>query len=387
MKCCARMLSFILSVVILISLFGSTCYAAYEKDENVYMTEEKRRESVFMYKIKQMSEKQELKIDKIKTAYDFAGNQYTVIECAPIGYLIFCDSLGSFVEYSPSSYSPYRGVDEGLYYCGPTFYYVLNQRKSLLRHTILENEQISLEDKDNYVHSCELLYDYIKEQGNSVILDYIHYEKQTLSFAEVMASYAANTVNYGYLSNYDFFYNMTSPCGYYCPTGSDGVCGYVGLSMIIGYRDRYRDDNYMNNDYWFDPNNKNYLKNGVNSFAAYLRNNHGSSDSTYSATIKAVSESYFSGSSLTVSHTSKLWGSFTRNTIMEVIDKDNPVLLFGSLEDPSNGGRSINHAVVAYKYMDESGIFGETRYTAHFGWDNYSNIYVFGTLGSIYILD
>lgn len=381
MKYYVKALSLILCVVILLPPMNLTSFAA---SKSAYLTEQNRLESVFTYKIRQMSEKQELKIDRIKVAYDFAGNKYTVIECTPIGYLIFCDALGIFLEYSPSSYSPYKEIEEGLYYCGPTFYYVMNENESCLQHTILKDEKILMEDKDKYVSSCEALYDCLKEQENMFVLNYIHDEKQTLSFEDVLASYAPNSVIYGYLSNYDFFYDMTSPCGYYCPAGSNGICGYIGLSLIISYRDKYTDDGYMNDVYWYDTG-ENYLKNGSDSFAAYLRNNHGTSDSTYSATIMSVSQSYFNGSGLSVSHSSYLWGFFNRNTIMNAIDADNPVLMFGSLENPTNGN-NINHAVVAYKYMDESGLFGETRYTAHFGWDDYSNIYVFGTLGSIYIL-
>lgn len=285
MKYCTRLLSLLLNVVILFSLIALPCYARDEKGDEMYSSVESRRESVFMYKISEMSEKQELKIDKLKTVYDFAGNQYTVIECDPIGYLIFCDSLGCFVEYSPSTYSPYRDADETLFYCGPTFYYVLNQEKEILQHTILKDEQISLEDSINYVQSCEMFYEYIKEQENKDILNYINDSEQTQSFGEVMANYSNYSVTRGYLANYSFFYNMTSPCGYYCPSGSGGVCGYVGLSMIIGYRDRYRDDNYMSNDYWYDSG-KNYLKNNDESFTKYLRDNHGTSDSTISSSTK-----------------------------------------------------------------------------------------------------
>lgn len=385
MKRCFKLF---VAVVMVISIsvlsFNLTCFAKDYKVENNYSSIEERKESVFKYKVFQMSEKEKLAINSTKKAYDFAGNQYTVIECSPIGYLIFCDSLGIFVEYSPSSVSPYKGYEAGLIYCGPTFYYVLEDNQYY--HTINENEKILVSESERYVSSCIKLYEYLEEEKNDLVLDYIYGENQSLSFSEEMANYAASSVNYGYLTNYEFFYDMTSPCGYYCPNGSGGICGYVGLSLIIAYRDKFTDDTYMSDTYWYDSG-KNYLIDGSNSFAAFLRNNHGSSDSTYSSTIKTVSESYFSGSSLSVTHTSKLWGTFNRNTIMNAIDNNNPVLLFGSLEDPSDEGNSINHAVVAYKYRDETGAFGETRYTAHFGWNNYSNIYVFGTLGSIYILE
>ena len=225
------------------------------------------------------------------------------------------------------------------------------------------------------------------ERNGKSIMYYIKNENNTKSFSEVAADYSTRAETVGRLSNYRFFYDMDDPCGYYCPSGSGGICGYIGLSLIIGYRDKYRDNNYMSNTYWQNSSTKNNLIDGSNSLAAHLRNKHGSSDSTDSNKIKAVSQSYFKGRNLDVTHTSKIWGTFNRNTIMDAIDADNPVLLFGSLEDPSDNGKSILHAVVAYKYTDESGIFGSTVYTAHFGWNNYSNIFVYGTIGSIYILD
>lgn len=121
--------------------------------------------------------------------------------------------------------------------------------------------------------------------------------------------------------------------------------------------------------------------------AWHLRSNHGSKDGTYSTTIKAVSESYFSGRGVTVNHVSKWWGFFNDGTIMDSIDNDNPVIIFGSLFNPKNENDNINHAVVAYKYTDHSGLFGETNFTTHYGWNGYENIYVSGTFGSIYILE
>lgn len=348
--------------------------------------EQARKISVFEYKISEMCTDQDLTISCIKTATDFAGNPYTIVECNPTGYLVFCETSGVFVEYSPTAPSPYLNQNGELYYCGPTFYYKKDSTGLTLKHTIEENESVSAARILNYVSTCNQFVDYNLEQKNTVILNYIKSGDVNTPFSEIASQYQTRSTTYGYLTNYTFFFNMTAPCGYYCPSGSDGICGYVGLSLIIAYRDKYTDDNYMANSYWQNSTTKTNLINGSSSFAAYLRNNHGTQDGTYSATIKTVSESYFEGRGLNVTHTSKIWGLFNRNTIMSAIDDDNPVLLFGSLNDPSDDGNNINHAVVAYKYTDHSGLFGSTVYTAHFGWDNYSNIYVSGTIGSIYIL-
>ena len=141
----------------------------------------------------------------------------------------------------------------------------------------------------------------------------------------------------------------------------------------------------MDDIYWSDPTHNN-LKGGTDSLAWHLRSNYGSDDSTYSTTIKETSQAYFTGRGVVVNHVSEWWGSFTKGTIMDSIDDDNPVLIFGSLFNPQNPDDNIDHGVVAYKYSDESGLFGDTTFTAHYGWDGYENIYVSGLFGSIYIL-
>lgn len=354
---------------------------------------ELRLMSVFNAKLSEMKElgdNSTMRISGIKSASDFAGNEYYIAECLPIGYMIFNANTGVFAEYSPSAPSPYLGCSDGLYYCGPTFYYV-EEADGDLEHLIASNEIIVGSEKANYVESCQQYYSTLIADTNQLVVNYLDGQYGNQAFVQV-ATAAMSTqaetqeITYGYLDNYEFFFNMEQ-CGYYCPPNSGGICGYIGLGMLIAYKEKYNSSaNYMDDTYWSDVTHNN-LKGGTDSLAWHLRSNHGSDDATYSTTIKEVSESYFSGRGVSVNHVSKWWGFFNNGTIMDSIDDDNPVLLFGSLINPQNTNKNINHAVVVYKYTDHSGLFGETNFTTHYGWDGYENIYVSGTFGSIYILE
>ena len=389
-----RIISVALVLVTIISMSSVSVFAI--ENDNISTEDigfELRLLSIFNAKLSEMEAIEadaNLRVSNIKEAVDFASNEYYIAECAPTGYMIFNADTGVFVEYSPTAPSPYLGYSEDLYYCGPTFYYVEGADGDL-EHLIESDEIIVGSEKANYVESCQQYYNTLVADTNQLVVNYLDGQYGNQSFVQV-ATAAMSTqaeiqeTTYGYLDNYEFFFNMEQ-CGYYSPPSSDGICGYIGLGMLIAYKEKYNSSaNYMDDTYWSDVTHNN-LKGGTDSLAWHLRRNHGSDDATYSTTIKEVSESYFSGRGVTVNHVSKWWGFFNNGTIMDSIDADNPVLLFGSLFNPQNSNDNINHAVVVYKYTDHSGLFGETKFTTHYGWDGYENIYVSGTFGSIYILE
>lgn len=388
-----KILLFVLAISILLTATAIPAFAISGIIESENVGFEIRLLSIFNAKLSEMEAIEtdtNFRVSNIKSAVDFAGNEYYIAECSPTGYMIFNVNTGVFAEYSPSAPSPYLGYFEDLYYCGPTFYYVEGTDGDL-EHLIVSDEIIVGSEKANYVESCQQYYNTLVADTNQLVVNYLDGQYGNQSFAQVAtaamsAQEEVQSTTYGYLKNYEFFFNMEH-CGYYCPPNSGGICGYIGLGMLIAYKEKYNSSaNYMNDSYWSDVAHNN-LKGGTASLAWHLRSNHGSEDSTYSTTIKETSESYFSGRGVTVKHVSKWWGFFNNNTIMNSIDADNPVLLFGNLFNPQNADDNINHAVVVYKYTDHSGLFGETNFTTHYGWDGYENIYVSGTFGSIYILE
>lgn len=220
------------------------------------------------------------------------------------------------------------------------------------------------------------------ENKRQDVLNYVTYGTQNKSYGEtIQRDTTPSGIVYGEVLNSEYFYDMVH-CGY----DSGGICGYIGLGLLISYKEKYKTGNYMDDVYWYDSSRTGLLG-GTQSLARYLRS-LGSSNDTMSTSIKKVSEDYFENRGVNVTHTSILL-FFTKNKIIECIDEDNPVLLFGSFENPDNG-ESINHAVTVYSYWDAE---GDTLFTAHFGWDTeepstrYSRIYVYGLRGSMYVLE
>ena len=65
----------------------------------------------------------DVEIERFLTIHDFAGNEYTLVECAPSGYIIYHNESGTFVEGSVVAQSPYLGISGEKYYGGPNEYY------------------------------------------------------------------------------------------------------------------------------------------------------------------------------------------------------------------------------------------------------------------------
>lgn len=377
-------------LVLVLSLFFSsvTVFAldSIGVDNNVtlYDSQYKRLLSVFDNMIQNLKVKdniEKMEISKIKTAFDFAGNEYTIVECVPTGYLIYSNGTGIFTECATDTLSPYIDYDEDIYYCGPTYYYA-GTLKGDAQHTVLTEEIVDSQNIEGFSQSCEEYYSVLVENKRQDVLNYVTYGTQNKSYGEtIQRDTTPSGIVYGEVLNSEYFYDMVH-CGY----DSGGICGYIGLGLLISYKEKYKTGNYMNDVYWYDSSRTGLLG-GTQSLARYLRS-LGSSNDTMSTSIKNVSEDYFENRGVNVTHTSILL-FFTKNKIIECIDEDNPVLLFGSFENPDNG-ESINHAVTVYSYWDAE---GDTLFTAHFGWDTeepstrYSRIYVYGLRGSMYVLE
>ena len=68
-----------------------------------------------------------LQITQISKISDFDGNTYTLVECAPNGYMIYHDASGIFVESSPVVNSPFYGESGTYKYVGPNEYYIIGE--------------------------------------------------------------------------------------------------------------------------------------------------------------------------------------------------------------------------------------------------------------------
>lgn len=330
-----------------------------------------------------------------KELLDFSGNAYTLIECEPLGYMIYHNASGQFVEMSASSMSPYSEYDEGLFYGGPTEYYVL--RNGVYHHTILD-EMYDESSTEAFQESCNMANEAFLSEPATEVLQYI--ETGTVATTDDMLESIVATA-----SEDTPTYITNAYCISNCETNSEmsyfskGACGYIAAAMLLlWFRDTI-DVNYL------DYNNStgyNYitLKNGYpvfhgnpntyydgHTFSYNLWRWHsefGTSDYTngnYSSAagdIAKTLESYVTSKGLDYDYIVDLFPSTSR-VISRLDTKDKPYILFGNLQPADESRTKCDHGVIAYGHWNG-------YILCNFGWEGYSCSSVKGTWGSGYMM-
>ncbi len=370
-----------------------------------FATVDSRLNSVFEYHLSTMEDSENLNIAKIKSATDFIGNEYTIVECEPTGYMIYDNSNGIFTEYSSSAESPYLGIAGTIYYCGPANYFSLNSTESRVEHTIKDNVYIALEDIEDYSVACMEYKDAYDSIFNPIVLDYIENGNPSKSFAEIAMQNAAvystrSATGWQKITRADFFENLTAP-GY----TDGGICGYIALGMILAYKDKFKNDSIMDDRFWTDSSKTALVgyrrdSNGkivvdannnpiLDSIGYYLYDNFGGGDKGLTSIgIGNVGQKYFIqrnaeiGTNFQYSYLSRTIPFFNRSVITNALDNNQPVILCGLFSNPS-GGDNLKHCVVAYAYRNGS---NGLEYKVNFGWNNRSEVILNGTIASIYVL-
>lgn len=164
----------------------------------------------------------------IKELTDFSDNKYLLYEFSDNAYAIFAEGEKyRFVEGSVKENSPYYNFEsKELYYLGPLSYYVLTD-KGL--YNIVENKYENIQN----VTGAE--YDYQTNVSK-------YQEQQIVSSNNVQKSKLQSTgmeiISYG-----DYFKETTYP------SGGDGTCGVIAISMLLGFFDTYYNDNFVDSEY------------------------------------------------------------------------------------------------------------------------------------------
>lgn len=311
----------------------------------------------------------DVEIVSVKPAVDFSQNEYTIIECSPSGYFIFNNESGIFVEYSLDSLSPYRGVENNLYYGGPTYYF--QEEDSGYRDIITKKSYSSSLEHEN-MSICSQMQENLLRNKNDSIIKFIEKSNENLystnqkNLEEKLAvdsliSTTATETNY-WCTSYTFFKNKKSGFGYYVPSGSDGICGYIAASLIFQYYDS-RGKISLASSYKSNPVNLTKALRNVGSSLGY-------GDNTVAYKIKNVINNFAKSKG----YPQKASNALSSVGITgEIKNNKRPCILFGNLK---NAG---NHAVVVYGYNNYE-IAGFTTYVCHYGWNNYSNVHVSGDL-------
>lgn len=383
----------IMFAIIILALIIIPVNASNLSSYSSNISKEERLINLFKDKINEIQGNEILSIENIKTVYDFDNNEYSVVELKPRGYLIFSNNSGLFTEYSTTASSPYIGLNENIFYAGPTYYYYKNG--NILENTET-NENINYQQyKDTLVAVCSNIDEKLYQKRNIDKLKYINDGSAlNLSVCSTKSTDLTNiattlsTTLSGSVSNTGFFYNLLN-CGYYSAPnpnangGQSGCCGFVALNMLIAYHDKEKNDGIMEDIYWADSS-KTQLKDYQESLT-YTLWIYRPKDGTTSVHIHYLSSDYISFMGITgINHTSLYATFFSDVTIINAINNNCPVILFCNL------GPDNYHAIVAYEYTGST--LSETFYTCHKGYTSsyageYTNFSINPdalTIGSIY---
>ncbi len=314
---------------------------------------------------------------------DFDGNVYTLIECAPTGYLIYHDESGIFTEVCATSHSPYYGKSGTLKYGGLGSYYSID-RYSVCTDLI---EQASVEARSTPVLAEESrrVDETLKENKNENVLNYVSGATDVLLTAApvkaaantALTAAASKTVTVGkwtVLRDYTFFTSLTD-CGYI--TG--GKCGYIAAGILLTYDTAagIRNTVVTPVQYSVSSSGRYSIKTALPTGLYNIGVGMGYGAGTNAGKIKNVLQTYLTARGISVSHT-ELYVPFATDTaIANKIDAGRPVIWFGHV----NGLGS--HALVVYGYK-YGGLFAGYDFVGHLGAAGKEEVYFSGILGSMY---
>lgn len=299
----------------------------------------------------------ELSISQIKSAQDFAGNRYTIIECEPTGYYIYHNDSGTFVEYSPESLSPYLGKTGSFYYSGPMGYYV--KQGDTIQNTLTEEIYPGSIATEAMVASEEMTQRLIENKDTGT-LDFVDGQVPISAYIRSNEIMAANGI-IKYVENSSFISGLTSKAqiGYF--KENDGCCGYIAAGIVLHYWHRRNPSRNIIPSVYLGTTGFNGA--AFNRSLYSIGKSLGFSSDTVPWQIRDVLNKYCSDKR--ISATSGWWaGSLYASS---EVQQNRPVILFGKFNQPTGG--SIPHAVVMYGINTVGG-----NAQVHFGWEGYSNI-------------
>lgn len=320
----------------------------------------------------------DLTVSQVKTLTDFNGKIYKLVECSPSGYFIILPESGVTIEYSFSAPSPYEGLDNNLYYAGPTFYYTTardntdantidsKEDAAYYVHTVLPNEEIRTDEIENVQQKCAELYEEYNSMTVASAKDYFSGEISCDEMKGALASTALTSVarvaSTAALPDASWFQNLASGFGYTEGPNSEGCCGYVAANLILKY---WHSKGTITLPSLHRTINSSNLTNAL--IAEGLAN--GGSYDTIGATLTTALSSYLENYNVDGAASYALLAYNLYNEL----DNGRPTVLLGDLYDPRNGNANdVLHAVVAYSYF--WGADGYLTFTCHYGWQNWQEV-------------
>lgn len=326
--------------------------------------------------------KKTLQITQISKISDFDNNTYTLVDCAPNGYMIYHDNSGIFVESSPVVNSPFYGKSGSYKYAGPNEYYIINDN-SVCRN-VLSGAVVDSTTKTKLVSKSASINQTLIENKNGYILDYIN-RRSNMSLGKIYELEKENTParsvqvgDWTCVKNYPFFMNLNN-CGYI----SGGKCGYIAAGMLLTYDKICNGKNTVDAVTHYTYSNGAVAINTALPTALYAKGvNLGYGASTTSVAIHYTVEAWLADRGITVNHTSLYVPIAGNDIVANKIRNNRPTIWFGYINDQTFNSTTGNHAVVVYGY--KYGQLTGYNFVAHFGWSNATEVYFTGILGSVY---
>ncbi len=317
-------------------------------------------------------------ISSITTIVDFSGNEYTLVECEPTGYMIYHNDSGIFVESSLVVHSPFYGIKGDVRYCGPNEYYVNAENSKDFRY-VFDEECLSGTQIQHLKEKSALVNQTLIENSNENVLNYISGISNVRPYATGNQISAKTVTGDGWtlVDNYSFFANLND-CGYI----SGGKCGYIAAGILLAYDKIYNGMDTIPN-WYYSYNDGRYSLSPSLPTALYNKGvSLGYGASTTSVAIHYTVKSWLGDRGIITHHTS-LYVPFGNNlTIVSKLKNDRPVIWFGAVTDQTFDSTTGNHAVVVYGHS-----WSGNNFVAHFGWENATMVYFSGVLGSLYTYD
>ncbi|MBD5080796.1 MAG: hypothetical protein HDT44_03410 [Ruminococcaceae bacterium] len=389
-----RFICIILTIVITLFVFQNS-FTAYENIDNesnyaLGTDAELLKKVALLTKATIKAEGANIKVSSARVLYDFSKNKYTLVECKPTGYFILHNKSGQYIEYSTEAQSPYLNVSNALIYGGPTYYYTIKNCKivSTIDDTVINFTQNTAEYNE-ILQYCDDMDAAIMECANEKIASFLADDTLGLDTfqTDILADNDINVLSDEIISNQiiptlctkktdywvtssDFFskYRVTN-FGYYCPKGSNGICGYIAANLVLQYWE-YRNKISFKDDY----TSENSRKDAKLTIKLYeIGKSLGYSDGTWGYEIAKTMNTFCKNNSLSQNAS---WTVGCLGIVNEIKNNKRPCILFGSLPYARGG-----HAVVVYGYntYEHKNFY---TFVCHYGWNKqgYTKVHIFGGL-------
>ena len=310
------------------------------------------------------SEDAKIRISAIRRLQDFAGNEYTLIECEPTGYYILHNASGRYVEYAAESVSPYREVKGEIYYAGPTWYF---EEDGTEYTDVMEQTVISLdspEQRQAMTAFCNEIHHNLVRDKQADVVAYLSDEGISASGSSLAAVCSgrdeAQSTVVSYVGQYTLLKKMKTEnqIGYYAE-GKKGFCGYVAANIILRYWQK-RGQLALPSYY------VNYPKR-LTADLILIGKKLGYDNAIRASKQAKVLQEFCKKHKIYAESTTEYYVS---KAITEIKTKKRPCVISATLPMVDREGHPYrSHAVIAYGY--EEGSAGD-RYILHYGWPGYS---------------